>query len=240
MNNLAVAYWRLKRLDKSIPLFERTLQLQEKTLGRRHPETLKTLANLGVNYLNADRLQEAIPLLEEAYRASRKYPNLSGVASKLQDAYTKVGDIARLADLLLEQLPEARKTLPSDDPQLARMLVQIGLGLLEQKKWAEAEPPLRECLTIREKTQPDAWNTFNTMAMLGGALLGQKKYQGSEPLLRKSYEGMKQREKTIPPFAKKVLPEAIDRLIELYTATNRPEEAKKWQAERARYPSGNK
>jgi hypothetical protein len=32
------------------------------------------------------------------------------------------------------------------------------------------------------------------------------------------------------------IPEALDRLIELYTATKRPDEAKKWKAERAKYP----
>jgi hypothetical protein len=29
---------------------------------------------------------------------------------------------------------------------------------------------------------------------------------------------------------------ALDRMIELYTATNKPDEVKKWQAERAKYP----
>ena len=31
--------------------------------------------------------------------------------------------------------------------------------------------------------------------------------------------------------------EALDRLIELYTATNKPDEAMKWRAERAKYPA---
>ncbi len=266
MNNLGVTYWRLKRLDQSIPLFERTLPLQEKLLGRQRPQTQLTVANLGVNYLDAGRLREALPLLEEAYRASRKYPNLSWVARSLQNAYARTGEIARLADLLLEQLhaarktlprdspelarrltdllleqlPETRKTLPRDGPELAKRLAQIGWGLLEQKRWAEAEPLLRESLTIRAKTQPDAWNTFSTQAMFGGALLGQKKYADAEPHLRKGYAGMKQREKLIPSVAKKILPEAIDRLIELYTVTNRPDEVKQWRAERAKYPSAKK
>jgi serine/threonine-protein kinase len=47
---------------------------------------------------------------------------------------------------------------------------------------------------------------------------------------------MKQREKTIPPQAMSRIVEALDRLIELSTATNQPEEVKKWQAERAKYP----
>jgi len=71
--------------------------------------------------------------------------------------------------------------------------------------------------------------------MLGGSLLGQKKHAEAEPLLLKGYEGLKQREKTIPPAGAIRLPEALDRLIELSTATNEPDEAKKWQELRAKY-----
>jgi serine/threonine protein kinase len=240
MNSLGVAYWQMRQLDKSIPLFEKLLKGREAKLGRDHPTTLESVANLGVNYRDAGRLQEAIPLLEEAYRASKKHPALSWVGRELLDAYTKAGETAKIANLLLEHLPEARKALPKDSPQLAGLLAQIGLGLLEQKKWAEAEPLLRECLSIREKTQPDAWTTFNTQSLLGGALLGQKKYAEAEPLLLKGYEGMKTREQTIPQQggAEWRVPEALDRLIELYTALNQPGEAKKWRAERAKYPPG--
>ena len=71
--------------------------------------------------------------------------------------------------------------------------------------------------------------------MLGGALLGQKKHADSEPLLRTGYEGLKRREKAIPPPGKVHLPAALDRLIELGLATNQPDEVKKWRAERAQY-----
>ena len=64
----------------------------------------------------------------------------------------------------------------------------------------------------------------------------ERKYVEAEPLLLAGYEGMKHREKTIPPQGKIRLPEALDRLIELSTATNKPDEVKKWQAERAKYP----
>ena len=236
LNNLGAAYRSTKQLDKSVPLFEDVLKRTEAKLGRQHPDTLQTLANLGVNYKDAGRLKEAIPLLEEAYQAARRFPTLRFVRNQLLDAYMKAGENAKLADLLQEQLAEARKALPKDSPQLAGLLAQIGLGLLQQKKWTEAEPLLRECLAIREKTQPDIWSTFNTKSLLGGALLGQKKYADAEPLLLAGYEGMKQREKTIPPQGSARIPEALDRLIELYKASNKPDEVKKWQAERAKYP----
>jgi eukaryotic-like serine/threonine-protein kinase len=236
LNNLGSAYWRTKQLDKSVPLFEDVLKRKVAKLGRQHPETQMTLANLGVNYKDSGRLKEAIPLLEEAYQAAKRFPTLRFVGPQLLDTYTKAGETAKLADLLQEQLAEARKTLPKDSPQLAGLLAQIGSSLLQQKKWTEAEPLLRECLAIREKTQPDAWSTFNTKSVLGGALLGQKKYAEAEPLLLAGYEGLKQREKTIPSQAGTRLPDALDRLIELSTATNKPDDVKKWQAERAKYP----
>jgi hypothetical protein len=59
----------------------------------------------------------------------------------------------------------------------------------------------------------------------------------AELLPLKGDEGLKARENTIPPQANTRVPEALDRLIDLYTATNKPDEAKKWQAERAKYPT---
>jgi hypothetical protein len=117
----------------------------------------------------------------------------------------------------------------------ANNLAGKGLVLLQQKKWGEAESVIRACLALREKVQPDAWNTFNSQVQLGGALLGQNKFEEAEPLLRKGYEGMKQREKTIPLEAARRITEALDRLIELAVATNKPDEANKWRAERAKY-----
>jgi eukaryotic-like serine/threonine-protein kinase len=235
MHSLAVAYWLAKQFDKSIALFEEALMLREAKLGRNHLSTLSTVGYLGVNYRDAGRLEEAIPLLEEAYRAAQKYPELRGYGSYLLDAYAKAGEYAKLATLLQKQLTEARKTLPKDSPQLAGLLAQIGMALLEQKKWTEAEPLLRECLAIREKTQPDAWTTFNTKSMLGGALLGQKQYQGAEPLLLAGYEGMKKQEIKIPPQGKVCLTEAVERLVRLYEATGNTDAAAKWQGERAKY-----
>jgi tetratricopeptide (TPR) repeat protein len=231
LQNLAAAYWRAKQLDKSVPQFEDLLKRREAKLGRQGVETQRVVANLGVNYKDAGRLNEAIALLEEAHQAAKQFPTLRWVDAQLIDAYMKAGENAKLADLLQEQLRAARKSLPKDSPELAGMLAQIGMGLLQQKKWTEAEPILRECLAIREKTQPDVWNTFNTKSLLGGAFLGQSKFADAEPLLIAGYEGMKQREKTIPLQAQVRLTEALERLVLLYEATSKPDDAARWRKE---------
>jgi serine/threonine protein kinase len=236
MAGLAACYWSLRRLDQSVPLFEELLPIREKKLGRTHPNTLMAVANLGVNYKDAGRLKEAIPLLEEAHAASKTHAHLRFVGLPLLDAYAKAGKSAEAKTLIDELLADARKSLPKDSPPLAGRLAQFGMTLLEAKGYAEAEPLLRESLAIREKTQPDAWTTFNTQSMLGGAILGQKKYGDAEPLLVKGYEGLKAREKSMPQGSTRI-PEALDRLIDLYTATNKPDEAQKYRALRAAYPN---
>jgi hypothetical protein len=90
---------------------------------------------------------------------------------------------------------------------------------------------LRECLALREMKAPDEWTTFNTKSMLGGALLGQKKYADAEPLLLAGHEGMKAQEAKIPPQGQVRIPEAIERLVQLYEATGKTEEAARWQNE---------
>ena len=98
-------------------------------------------------------------------------------------------------------------------------------GVLDSK----AEPILRECLGIRTNKEPDAWWTFNTQSWLGRALLGQKKYDEAEPVLLAGYEGMKQRERKIPPFRKYHMTEAIERLVQLYEATGKWVKAEEWR-----------
>jgi hypothetical protein len=137
-----------------------------------------------------------------------------------------------LTNLLQEQLAEARQTLPKDSPQLAAVLAQLGLALLQQHQGAAAEPLLRECLAIRQKALPGHWLTFNTQSMLGGALLQQQKYQDAEPLLLAGYLGMKKQEAQIPPQGKARLTEAAERLLQLYQATGNRDEAARWRAVR--------
>jgi len=115
------------------------------------------------------------------------------------------------------------------------LLSQRAQYFLIQSRLAEADRALRECLTLREKQVPDGWRTFNTKSMLGGALLRQKKYSDAGPLLLAGYEGMKEREATIPVEGKPNLKEALERLVQLCEATDRPDEAAQWKQKLAEF-----
>jgi eukaryotic-like serine/threonine-protein kinase len=227
MQALAVEYWQEKQLDKSIPLFEEILKRREALLGRQHPDTLISVINLGVNYKDAGRLEEALPLLEEAHRAGRKSPALQWVGLALMDGYLLAGKIQQAHVLAKEMLDDVRETSPKESPQLAADLAYFGYWLQTVKAFADAETWLRECLDIRNKTQPDDWNTFNTQSTLGGALLGQKKYDEAEPMLLQGYQGMDRREKAIPAPARVRLTESLERLVSLYESRRGDGDAEK-------------
>ena len=55
-------------------------------------------------------------------------------------------------------------------------------------------------------------------------------FSAAEPLLVAGYEGLEKAEPTIPPEARPNLREALERLVHLYTAWDKPAEAAKWRA----------
>jgi tetratricopeptide (TPR) repeat protein len=143
----------------------------------------------------------------------------------------QLGRIKEAEGLARQWLATAKASADADPINYARALAALGWNLVQQKQYIDAEPILRECLGLREKNLPEAWQTFNTRWMLGGALLGQKKLAEAEPLLVKGYEGMRQREATIPPKSKIYVNKALERLVEFYDAVGKKNEADKLRKE---------
>jgi serine/threonine protein kinase/Flp pilus assembly protein TadD len=234
-NNLALAFFEAGRTAEAIRLGEETLKLMIAKLGPDGDFTLASRNNLGYAYMSAGRKAEAIKLLEENLKLEiAKWgpdaPETLESHSNLARAYESVGRWAEAESLSRDVLARSRKTTPPDSPDLARRLSALGINQLTQAKWSEAESVLRECLAIRAKTIPGDWPRFHAMSVLGGALLGQAKYAEAEPLLVQGYEGLKAREARIPQFVKVILMEAGERVVALYEAWGKPDQATAWRA----------
>jgi len=236
MDNLANAYLLAGQVEKALPLYEETLKLQRAKLGPDHPDTLASMHNLAVAYRDAGQVEKALPLWAEAMEGMEKHKFTIPIADLAVPAAIRAYEEAKQFDraeawrrkwLAVIQDRHGDKSVAYADE-----LAGLGLNLLQQQKWPEAEKVLQECLQILQEKRPDHWTTDNTRSMLGGALLGQKRYPEAEPLLREGYQGLKDRADQIPPEARKRILEAVDRLVELYTALGKPEEVQKWQTER--------
>ena len=104
----------------------------------------------------------------------------------------------------------------------------------------EAEPLLREALTIREVEMPQHWQTAETRSLLGGALLGRKRTAEAAPLLRSGYEALARSVAAIPLIERPRLAEALDRLIAAGEAAGTQAEVAGWKAEQASSAPGDR
>jgi len=235
LNNLASLLQTQNRLVEAEPLLREALNIDRTAHPAGHLDIAFSLANLASLLQAQNKFVEAEPLCSEALAIRRAalpagHPDLLSALLNLADLYATQGKTERAIPLLRELLDSSRAALPKNSPELAGQLAAISQTLLGIKACDEAKPLLRECLAIREKAQPDAWTTFNTKSMLGGALLGQKNYAEAEPLLRDGYRGMKEREATIPPQGKLRTFEALERLVHLYEAISNETEAAAWRS----------
>jgi serine/threonine protein kinase/tetratricopeptide (TPR) repeat protein len=232
-HNLAFAYSKAVRTAEAIKVYEATLKLRESKLGPDHPDTLVTRINLGINYRGAGRPEEGARLIEQALRQAQGRPAvmnaLAWVTPELASAYTAAGEHAKAEPMLRGDLEHARKQFGPADPRIAAAMASLGSCLIQQRKWAEAEPLLRESLAICQTAEPDDWSTFNARALLGASLLGQKKYAEAEPLLIQGYTGLEARAAKVPKSARNYLSSAAERIIGLYDAWGKPDKAAEWR-----------
>jgi tetratricopeptide (TPR) repeat protein len=215
-------------------LLEETLKRREAQLGPDHPDTLQTMSNLALGYQAAGKLELALPLYEETLkrrkaRLAPDHPDTLTSMNNLAWGYQAAGKLELALPIYEDTLKAIKAKLGPDHRNTLTILNSLGDGYIRAGHAAKAEPLLRECLAVREKKEPDAWTTFGTKSLLGAALLGQKKYSEAEPLLLAGYQGLKQREATIPLPAKVRLIAAVERLVRLYEATGDNVKAKEWQ-----------
>jgi serine/threonine protein kinase/tetratricopeptide (TPR) repeat protein len=235
---VGASHFALGQVDRAIPYFQEALRGRKAILAANHPDTLDTLASLGVAYRDSGRTEQGLPMIEEAYQHGGRHPSLVWIGNALLQTYARAGMLDKAADLTQKRVTAARQQNPPGSPQLTGVLSNIGSALLRGGAFALAEPILRESLEIGDKIQPEQWTTHNNRSTLGGVLLGQKRFAEAEPLLVQGYEGLKKAlapgaprdtDPTIPATRQQRLAEALDRLIELYEAWGKPDEAARWR-----------
>src|SRR5262249_13388767 len=158
------------RTAEAIALHEATLRLREAALGPDHTGTLASRNNLAYVYRAAGRTAEAIAL-DEATLMLREsklgpdHPLTLQSRINLAGAYESMGRRAEAEGLYRDVLD--RKAEKPGSPLLADGLANLGLILLGQARWSEAEPLLHEAFAIRARATPDDWRRYAVMSLLG-------------------------------------------------------------------------
>jgi serine/threonine-protein kinase len=212
--------------------YRRAIEIFSKLPGRPRFEFGATLMNLGTNLTTQQKYGEAEATLLETVRVLREvlgdshhlYANSLvhlGRLYFLENDYAKAEQETRLA------IQTQQRSLPTGHLDFGQSVSLLGLILTRAGKPAEGEPFLREALEIRKKGLPAGhWLTANTTSQLGECLAAQKRYAEAEPLLTEGYEGLRKALGEKHPRTN----EALQRLVNFYAATNKPDEASRYRA----------
>jgi tetratricopeptide (TPR) repeat protein len=131
---------------------------------------------------------------------------------------------------LLRRLIDAADVKGESEGRSAGIWQLYAESLLRGGKFAEAEVRLRVVRRVYAKLYPEHWLHDRAVGDLGASLLGQKKFDAAEPLLREGYEGLIRRKDTLPAFEIDLLPQARQRLAQLYEAWGKPDAARRWRS----------
>lgn len=128
--------------------------------------------------------------------------------------------------MLRETLNLRRHVLSPGHLDLSNTLTLLGWVLTDRGEAREAEPLLQEALTIRQKALPAGhWLTAIAANILGECLTAQERYADAEPLLLESCAILQ----TAPGFPAGRMAEVLGRLVQLYEAWDRKDEAMAWR-----------
>jgi serine/threonine protein kinase len=203
--------------------------------GADLPGTLAAEGDLAELYESNGDLQKAEALDKDAVeKDTRKYgpahPETLTAMSNLAYLYETHKRYSEALPLELRGQQLAEKQFGPDHREVVAYTSMVGKDYLGLGKYASAEPEFRQALASVVKTTPLSWRRYNLESLLGGALLGEKKYAEAEPLLLSGCKGMKQQGATLPLGARPFLKEDCDRVVPLYKAWGKPQEAAEWSA----------
>ena len=105
----------------------------------------------------------------------------------------------------------------------------LASNLLAQHQCPEAKSILDRNAELWTKNAQSHWRRFLGQSLLGGALTCLADYAAAEPLLLTGYKGLKEQASKLPANEKNKVTEAGARLVQLYTAWNKPDLAADWQ-----------
>jgi serine/threonine protein kinase len=171
------------------------------------------------------------PLLPADPSRAGTDPVTSGLLVLLGEAYRGQG---KNEDALQTFAAARERLLPqSSDHDEGVLLCSLRIGrlLLLRKDHTGAQKELRATLASFEKQLPDHYRRFEAMSLLGSALAAQKDNAGAEPMLKEGYEGLKKRNKEIPPNDKWTIVDALERLVQFCEAADKKDEAARWRNE---------
>ena len=213
-------------------LHREALAMHRKLLGNEHLEVATSLGNLGLLLQYQGDYERAEPLQRESLALARKllgddHPNVATGLNNLALTLYSKGDYEEAEPLQREALSMHRKLSGNKHQNVAWCLNNLGLILQGRGDYEGAEQYHAESvLVFRQAVAPNHWGLGNAQSNYGAVLTRLNRFGEAEGVLLAAYPMLeaamgKEHERT---------QKAIRRLIDLYEAWGKPEQAAEYRA----------
>lgn len=219
------------KLTEAEGLLRAGLEFYRENDGADDADTLATSQFLSSNLRRQQQFQEAQDILRSIVEVSTKVNGADDAITlrykhNLALILADRNESAEAEKTLRRVLATRREKLPLNNIETAYTLADLGKLLAVNGDDMEAESLLNESLTILgEKLPPEHWRIANTRSLLGGCLAQKGDFANAETLVIQGYEGLS----TAGGAPTEILPEALNRVVELYVAWGKPEQAEVWR-----------
>ncbi len=193
MNVMGTVYQSLGLTSKAEPLLRRALEIRQRILGPRNPETLQSQQDLAAAVLAQSHYPEAEKLCRETMEARRQVlgPEHHDTVDSLVQLARTLGYESRYDEaekLNREALEVARRKWPRDS-LTATALSLLADTLTHEGKYQEAEKAAREALEMdRQALGSDHPSVLRDMFNLGGILTQEAHYADAEEINKELIE----------------------------------------------------
>jgi serine/threonine protein kinase len=229
------------RWNEAETTLQKCVAILRPLLGAENPIVLGRLCTLGTVLQALGERVEAGKVLRETLDTQRKvlpagHIDIAESIYAWAEYLVEAGESRQAEAALREVLAIDRPDVPRARKLTGRVLVALGWVLTEEGRAGEGEPLMRQGLKILSKEFPPEhwghWMTADAQSRLGGCLVGLRWFDEAQSQLLPAYQYL-QGAKAVPSAR---LTQAADRIVKLYEAWGKADNAAEWRAKRATLP----
>jgi eukaryotic-like serine/threonine-protein kinase len=194
MSVMGDVYDNLGLYARAQELQQKALNIQQRVLGPKNPETLRSMSALAETIRKQGHFTEAEKLQRQALDTQRRvqgaeHPDTLTSMYNLSSILRGEGRYPEAEKLDRETLEMRRHVLGTDHPDTLKSMNGLASDLIPQKQYPEAEKLDRETLEIRRRVLgPEHPDTLTSMSDVSSSLAFEGQYAEAEKLVRESFE----------------------------------------------------